>query len=84
MNPPPSIEVCNEVLVSVLNNKDSLFKVTNWMRQSGTHPNVQTVNILANENIEIADNLVNEMIKAGGKPSNELLLRIISGHLEKN
>ena len=83
MNPPPSIEVCNEVLISTLNSKESLSRVSTWMCQSGAHPNVQTINILTNENgnIEIAEKLINEMIKAGGHPSNELLLRMISGQL---
>ena len=88
MNPLPSVNVCNEVLISVLTNSETVESVINWMSQNGCHPNYQTVNILTangNENnLKFAQKLVDEMVKAGAKPSDELLLRMITGQLEMN
>lgn len=87
MNPPPSVEVCNEILISTLRSKEILNRIINWMCQSGCHPNVETMNILLSESsaeyLQVAaETLLDEMIKAGGKPSKESLLRIISSILE--
>ena len=92
MNPPPSIEVCNEVLIFLLNKKESLERIVDWMCKSGCHPNVQTMNILLSASefkskpflLQIGEKLLENMIEAGGRPSHELLLRMISGQLEKS
>lgn len=88
MNPPPSIEVCNEVLIFIRNKQESLERVVEWMCLANCHANVQTMNVLLAE-IEnrnylgvAAERLLSEMLRAGAKPSDELLLRIISGQLE--
>lgn len=87
MNQPPSIEVCNEILISILPKKEILNRIINWMCKSGCHPNVQTMNILLGCDCDLrleAENLLDEMIKVGGRPSDELLLRMISGILENS
>ena len=92
MNSPPSIDVCNEVLISILPKKEIILnRIINWMCQSGCHPNVQTMNILLSDERDderdsmrlAAEKLLDEMIKVGGRPSDELLLRIISGIIYK-
>lgn len=90
MNPKPSVSVCNEILISCITKLEIIEKVADWMSQNGCHPNVQTVNILlatgpGNETtklLKVACGLLDEMIKVGAKPSDELFLRIISGLLE--
>lgn len=91
MNPPPSIAVCNEVLIFIRNKRESLERVVEWMCQAGCHANVETMNILfaevedGKEYLEVAgERLLNEMLRAGGRPSDELLLRIISAQLDSS
>jgi pentatricopeptide repeat protein len=92
-NPPPNVDVCNEIIPFVVNRPDSLKRVVDWMCESGCHPNVQTVNILlsvgsasesAKDAFDAAQRLVEGMMRAGANPSDELLLRMISGHLERS
>jgi len=88
-NPPPNIDVCNEVLIFIVNREDSLNRLVDWMCESGCHPNVQTINIfLSNTGSEAAftaaERLIDGMIQVGASPSDELLLRIISAQLERS